>query len=92
MKEITLFHLDHCPYCRNARRALEELTAENPAYGEIAIDWVEESREPDRANAYDYYHVPTIFHGDEKLYEAHPGESYEDCKAQIRAALDRVLA
>ena len=31
MKEILGFHLNGCPYCHNAFRAIEELQAENPA-------------------------------------------------------------
>ena len=91
MKKIILFHLTHCPYCHNARRALEELTKENPAYGEVQIDWIEESQQPELANRYDYYYVPTIYAGDKKLYEASPSESYADCKENIRAALDAVV-
>ena len=42
MKEILGFHLHHCPYCANAFRAIEELQAENPAFKEIKINWVED--------------------------------------------------
>lgn len=91
MKNITLFYLEDCPYCHFAKRAFKELIGENPAYGEIQVDWVEESRQPKIAEQYDYYYVPTIFYGKEKLYEAHPSEKYGDCKANVRAALDMVL-
>ena len=43
MKEIELFYLKTCPYCRNAKRAIDELIEENPAYADIQIDWIEES-------------------------------------------------
>ena len=72
MKNITLFYLEDCPYCHYAKRAFRELIEEEPTYGEISVDWVEESRQPKIAAQYDYYYVPTIFYGDEKLYEAHP--------------------
>lgn len=91
MKTLTLFYLEDCPYCRNARKALAELVAENPSYGEIHIDWIEESQQPDLAGQYDYYYVPTIFADEQKLYEAHPGESYAECKEQVRSALETVL-
>ena len=32
MKELEIFYLTSCPYCINARKAIDELTAENPAY------------------------------------------------------------
>ena len=91
MKKITLFHLDTCPYCINAKKALTELIAEDPTYGEVEIDWIEESRQPALANQYDYYYVPTIYDGQTKLYEASPAESFADCKANVKAALDKVL-
>ena len=42
MKEILGFHLNGCPYCANASRAIDELVAENPAYADIHINWVED--------------------------------------------------
>ena len=71
MKEIELFHLDSCPYCINARRAIEELTEENPAFAGISVRWIEESEEPELADSRDYQYVPCIFYGEKKLYEAH---------------------
>ena len=91
MKKITLFYLEDCPYCHYAKRAVKELTAENTAYDNIEIDWVEESRHPEISRSYDYYYVPTIFYGNNKLYEAHPSEKYEDCKRNVKSAFDKVL-
>ena len=91
MKKITLFHLSDCPYCHNAKRALEELKKENPAYGEIEIDWIEEREQPELAEKYDYYYVPTMYVGDKKMYEAKPSESYAECKENVKAVLDAVL-
>ena len=90
MKKITLFHLTNCPYCLHAKKALAELLKENPAYGEIHIDWIEERQQPELAARYDYYYVPTIFAGEVKLYEADPSEDYDSIKRNIRAALDSV--
>ena len=91
MKEIKLFYLTHCPYCHNARRAIEELIRDNPAYGDICVVWSEESEKPELAEQYDYYYVPSVFFAGEKLYEAHPSESYEDCRKNMKAAFDAVL-
>lgn len=91
MKTIKLFFLTNCPYCHSARKALTELTGEKPAYREIEVDWIEESRQPDLAGQFDYYYVPSIFTGDKKLYEADPSEDYASIKENIRAALDAVL-
>ena len=91
MKKLTIFHLDDCPYCRNARKALAELTAETPKYNGISVEWIEESRHPEMTEGHDYDYVPTIYAGDQKLYEARPGESYAECKANVKAALDAVI-
>ena len=91
MKKITLFYLEDCPYCHYAKRAVKELKAENAAYNDIVIDWVEESVHPEISQQYDYYYVPTIFQGNKKLYEAHPSEKYDDCKRNVKKAFDVIL-
>ena len=91
MKKITLFYLTNCPYCHDARRALAELSEENPAYAVISVDWIEESQQTELASQYDYYYVPSIFIGDKKLYEAKPFENYTSIKKNVREALDAVL-
>lgn len=91
MKKITIFYLTNCPYCHNAKKALEELIKETPEYNEIPVEWIEESRQPQLAEQYDYYYVPTVFVGNHKLYEADPSENYRDCKKNMKAALDTVL-
>ena len=91
-KKLTILHLDDCPYCHKARRALDELCEENPAYRDVAVEWIEEERECEAAGRYtDYYYVPTIYAGAQKLYEAHPGDDYGKIKAAVKAALDAVV-
>lgn len=93
MKKITILHLEDCPYCHYARRALKELAKEDPEYGEVRVEWIEENQQPELAKPYGYYYyyVPSIFQGDKKLYEAHPSEDYTACKKNVKAALDIVL-
>ena len=55
MKEIELFYLNGCPYCRNAERALTELRKEDPRYATVKIRWIEENRERELADSRDYY-------------------------------------
>lgn len=91
-KKLTILHLDNCPYCHKARRALGELCEENPAYRGVAVEWIEEEREREAASRYtDYYYVPTIYAGADKIFEAHPGDSYEKIKAEVKKALDAVV-
>lgn len=91
MQKLTVFYLTGCPYCHNARKALAELTAETPEYGKVEVEWVEENQHPEIVEGHDYYYVPTIYAGEEKLYEAHPGESYDECRAHVKAALNRAI-
>ena len=88
MKKLTLFYLEGCPYCVRAKRALQELREENPAYGDYSIEWIEESRQPALADRYDYYYVPALYDGETKLYEADPSQDYASIRASLRAALD----
>ena len=91
MKSLTMFYLDDCGYCAKARRALEELYAEKPEYREIPIHMIEESMEPELADQYDYYAVPSFFDGKKKLFEAHLFMSYENIRDEIGRVLDYAL-
>lgn len=91
LKELTMFYLEDCGYCAKARRALEELYAENPAYREVPIRRIEESQNPALADQYDYYAVPSFFDGKEKLFEAHLFMSYEEIRDEVRRVLDFAL-
>ena len=92
MKEIDIFYLASCPYCLNARKAVAELCGENPAYASLKLNWIEESEQPEIAESRDYYSVPSLFYGDEKLYEAHFTHSYGVIKEKLRKAFDEVLS
>ena len=61
--------LPTCPYCRRANQYLKELMEENPAFRELEIRTVDESREVDFANSYDYYYVPTFYVDGKKICE-----------------------
>ncbi len=91
MKKLTMFYLENCPYCRNAKAALAALRELDPAYAEVEIEMIEESRQPELADQYDYYSVPTIYEGDRKLYEAKLFDSYDVIKDNLQAALDLAL-
>ena len=90
MKEILMFYLTGCPYCAGARRAIEALKEEEK-YADITVNMVTESALPEIAEQYDYYYVPTMAADGKKLYEAHPGESYEEILAHVREVFDTVL-
>jgi glutaredoxin len=87
VKKITAFLLTGCPYCRNGLKEYNELCEEHPEYKNIPVDWIYEDKQPEVADQYDYYYVPTLFIGDEKLYECKPGQDIN----QIRENFERVL-
>lgn len=92
MKEITAFYLHGCPYCENAKKAMAELVQEKPEYGNVVVRWYEETEHPEIVRGHSYYYVPSLFIGTEKLYEAQPGQQYDEIKAYVKAALDAALA
>ncbi len=69
MKKITLFVLEKCPFCIKALKYIEEAKAENPAFQAIEIEIIDEGKEPELADKYDYYYVPTFYIADEKVHE-----------------------
>ena len=42
-KKVTAFFLEGCPYCRQAKEAVKELSAE---YSSVNIEWIEENQHP----------------------------------------------
>lgn len=69
MKEITYFYLAGCPHCKRADQLIADLIRENPEFAQISIKKIEESENPTLADSYDYYYVPCLWIGDEKLHE-----------------------
>ena len=63
---------------------------ENPAFAGLNIRWIEESEEPELAASRDYYYVPALFYGENKLYEADPAHDYNKIKEEIRSAFASV--
>ena len=76
---------------KNEAPASQDPKKEEPAFRDIQIRWIEESREPELTEGHDYYYVPTIFYGNTKLYEAQPGQDYETIKANVRRSFETVL-
>lgn len=83
--KLTAFILPGCPYCRQARELIAELRGEHPEYAAVEIETIDESAEPQLADRYDYYRVPSFFLGEEKLYEAKPLWSRAEAKQKLDA-------
>ena len=88
-KKITYFYMNGCPYCRNANIAIDELIQGNPEYGDIEIERIDEQNPPAGLTGYDYYYVPSMFINKEKIYEAQPGQGYEEIKEHVREVFER---
>lgn len=91
MKKITMFHLTECKYCDYARTAIEELRSENPEYKDIEIEMIDEMAHPEIIADYDYWSVPSLFIGKEKIFEAALFMPYETVKDGVRLAFERSL-
>ena len=64
---------------------IAELINENPEFARIKINKIEERENAELANSYDYYYVPCLWIGDEKLHEGVP------TKDKIRSVLSAAL-
>ena len=86
MKKITMFHIEECRYCDFARKAIAELREENPEYNAVEIEMINENEEN-----YDYWSVPSLFIGHDKVFEAALFMPYETVKDGVRLAFDKAL-
>ena len=69
MEDFRLFILPDCPYCRRVLTWQEELLAAQPLYRPLAPRIVDESRQKELTQGFDYYYVPCYFLDGEKLAE-----------------------
>jgi len=60
---------DTCPYCIAAMHWMDALFAENVKYRELDIKMIDEIKNPEKANKYNYFYVPTYYVGDKKVHE-----------------------
>ena len=71
MKDVILFKLTYCPHCKLALRLQEKLFQAHPEWHDIPLQVIDEAEEPELANSYDYYYVPTYSVDGEKVHEGH---------------------
>lgn len=86
MKPVKLFYLETCPFCRKALRYIDEAKAAHPELQAVAIETIEESQQPEVADAYDYYYVPTFYVDGVKVHEG--GIWPDEMEAVLRKALE----
>ena len=86
MKKITLIKMEGCPYCAAAFRAIDALK-KNFAAAQLEV--IDKNLQPQLAEKFtDYYYVPTMYVDGKKIYEAHPGESYDECFANVQKVFE----
>lgn len=85
MKEVLLFILRTCPYSQQALSYQQSLLYEYPEFANVPLRIVAENEEPELANSYDYYYVPTYFVGNKKVHEG--PVTKEDVKKVFEEAL-----
>ncbi|MGL5318906.1 MAG: glutaredoxin family protein [Bacteroidales bacterium] len=86
MKKITVFYQPMCPFCKNAFGYIRELTAENESFREIEWEQIDELKEPELADTFDYYYVPSFFVDGKKIHEG--GIYKEEVRALIQSVID----
>ena len=74
MKELKMFMFEGCPHCKRAEQMIAALLAAHPEYKEVPFVRIDEKKERELADKYDYYYVPCFFAGDEKIAEGAPTE------------------
>lgn len=72
MKQLDMFIASWCPYCKRAFNMIAELRDKHPDLKNVEINVIDEDAQPQLADQYDYYYVPTFFLGEEKLLEGVP--------------------
>lgn len=86
MKPVKLFYLRSCPFCKKALRYIEEARAAHPELEAVEIEMIEESDEPEVADTFDYYYVPTFYVDGVKVHEG--GIYAEEVEKILRSALE----
>ena len=86
MKNVKLFYLKQCPFCKKAIRYIEELNAQYTELACVDIEMIEESEQADVADKFDYYYVPTFYVDGVKEHEG--GIYPEEVEEILRKALE----
>ena len=64
MKELKVFILKGCPYCRIALEAID-----NATFKDVNVVIIDERENPEVADKYDYYYVPSFYLDGVKIHE-----------------------
>lgn len=70
MKPVKMFYQPQCPHSILALKCLRELQSHAP-YSAVQVELIDELEQPEYADTFDYYYVPTFYVGDTKIHEGH---------------------
>lgn len=86
MKKVQMFKMEGCPYCAKAFRLIREIQKKEPELRDVDIEVIDEKQQPEIADRYDYWYVPTFYVDGEKLLEGDP--SAAQVEHVLRAAAE----
>ena len=69
MPQITLYHFEGCPACRNTKQWIEQLRSEKPELKDVDILMVDVHKTPGFKAPAPFQYVPTFFVDDRKVLE-----------------------
>jgi glutaredoxin len=69
MKDVVVFVTAWCPYCKRALSLIDKVRSEDDRYRDIEITVIDEEKEKQYADQFDYYQVPTFYVGGQKVHE-----------------------
>ena len=87
MSKFKLFYLKFCPYCQEVFSWIDELKEEYPELNSIELSIIDERKNQELSDEYDYYYVPSFYYGDEKLHEG--AMTKEGVLSVFQQAMDR---
>ncbi|MCM1151748.1 MAG: thioredoxin family protein [Alistipes sp.] len=86
MKSVKLFYLRNCPFCKRALQYIDDTKAAHPELAPVDVEMIEESEDPEVAESFDYYYVPTFYVDGVKVHEG--GIMPDEVEAVLRKALE----
>ena len=69
MKEVLYFYSPGCPFCKKADKFIAQALSENSEWEKVEIKRIDEVAQKEYAATFDYYYVPCIYVGGEKVIE-----------------------
>ena len=75
MKKMYVLTTSWCPHCTRAKQIIEDLLAEHPEWQTVDLSIIDEEKEPEKMKPFfNYYYVPTVYVGEDKVFEGVPSD------------------